>query len=77
MKDWLSLAVAFAFGLAAGVAFGFFLFESRARFYKEFIEHRLASINRLYSQEGTTRGLPILSSWRGRFKGRSRPGQGP
>lgn len=68
MKDWVGLAVAFALGLAAGVAFGFMLFESRAKFYKEFIEHRLASINRLYSQESTADGSPKKLSWRGVFK---------
>jgi hypothetical protein len=72
MKDWIALVLTFAFGFAAGVVFASVFFESRVRVYKNFIEHRLASINRLYSQEITTHRLPKTSFWRVVFNRRSK-----
>lgn len=54
MMDWISLALAFVFGIATGILVSSFFFESRLRFYKEFIEHRLASINLLRFHNSAT-----------------------
>jgi hypothetical protein len=61
MKDWIGLLLAFAFGFAVGITFSSLLFESRIRLYKEYIERRLAAINRLRFQSPATRGWHRLS----------------
>lgn len=50
MRDWISLSLVFLFGIAIGILISSIFFEARLRFYKEFIEHRLSSINRLHLQ---------------------------
>jgi hypothetical protein len=50
MMDWISLGLVFVFGVTMGVLISSLFFESRVRFYKEFIENRLSSINRLHFQ---------------------------
>jgi|GEM_PF-3107809 len=45
MMDWISLTLVFVFGIAIGILVSSLFFESRLRFYKEYIERRLASIN--------------------------------
>jgi hypothetical protein len=73
MKDWTSIVLAFALGLAVGVAFTSFFFESRVRFYKQYIEHRLASINRLRFQRGASHELPKASFWKTLLSRHSKP----
>ena len=75
MTHWIGFVSAFVLGLAVGVILAFFLFESRIRFYKDFIEQRLASINRLYSQNVTSTGPYKFSFWRNVFQRRSRSGK--
>ena len=65
MRDWGNLAIAFACGIAVGFVLSSFLFGARLRFYKEYIEHRLASINRLHFHSGTAHGEPRGSFWKG------------
>ena len=50
MMDWVSLALVFVFGIAMGILASSFFFESKLKFYKNFIEQRLSSINRLRFQ---------------------------
>lgn len=76
MKDWIGLTVAFALGLAVGVALSSFFFESRIRFYKLYIEQRLASINRVRSTGTKTRRLHKFSFLRGILSRRSKQGEG-
>ena len=64
MMDWISFVLVFVFGIAVGVLLSSFLFESRIRFYKEFIEHRLASINRLRIQNTKTDKSSKPSYWK-------------
>jgi hypothetical protein len=73
MKGWTQIALPFVFGIMVGVAFAFFLFESRIRFYREFIEHRLTSINRLRSSKETKRKQPKSSFWKAVTSRRSKP----
>lgn len=54
MMDLISLILVFVFGIAVGILVSSFFFESRLRFYKEFIEHRLASINLLRFHNSAT-----------------------
>lgn len=64
MMDWISILMVFVFGIAVGVLISSFLFESRIRFYREFIEHRLASLNRLRSQNAATEKSSKPSCWK-------------
>jgi hypothetical protein len=75
MMDWISLLLAFVFGLTVGIAFSSFLFESRIRFYREFIEQRLASINRLRLQGATTQRVHKSSFWRAILSRRTKSGE--
>lgn len=73
MMDWSSLVLVFVFGIAVGVFASSVFFESRVRFYKEFIEHRLASINRLRSQNTATDKSSKPSCWKTVFGRSSKP----
>jgi hypothetical protein len=76
MKDWLELALSFVFGVAIGVVFSFFLFESRIRFYRHFIEERLASINLLRHSKGKANEGQESSFWKSILGGRPKAGSG-
>jgi hypothetical protein len=76
MKDWANLGVAFACGLAVGFALSAFFFGARIRFYKQYIEHRLAFINRLYLQGTATRPAPRVSFWKSILGRRSKQDEG-
>lgn len=45
MKTWSELILPFTVGAAVGFGLSFLLLASRIRFYRKFIEHRLAAIN--------------------------------
>jgi len=64
MMGLISFVLVFVFGLAVGVLVSSFLFASRIRFYKEFIEHRLLSINRLRSQNSAKHKSSKPSYWK-------------
>lgn len=64
MRDWSNLVMGFACGLAVGFVLSSFLFGAKIRFYKEYIEHRLASINRMHFQSRAAHGKPGGSFWR-------------
>lgn len=64
MRDWISLGLVFVFGIAMGILVSSIFFESRIRFYKEFIEHRLSSINRLHFQRHAKSKSSKLSYWK-------------
>lgn len=70
MKAWTDLILSFAAGFAVGIVFAAFHFRSRLRFYKQFIEHRLASINRLRPSKVSPWSFRKLSIWK---DGASRP----
>lgn len=42
---WVHLPLAFTFGFILGVVFAFSWFRSKLKFYKQFIERRLSSLN--------------------------------
>ena len=67
MKSWINFLVAFGSGLAVGVVVAAVFFESRLRLYKEYIEQRLAAINRFRSQSPATHGMHKPSSWKDIF----------
>lgn len=70
MLDWISLVLVFAFGIVVGILISSFLFESRLKFYKEFIEHRLAAIN-LHRFQGAAKHRSPKSSHEKTLSGRA------
>ena len=64
MRDWANLMLGFGCGLAVGFVLSAFFFGAKIRFYKEYIEHRLASINRLHFQSRATRERPRVPFWK-------------
>lgn len=75
MKGWTHIAISFVSGIVVGVAFAFFLFKSRIRFYRDFIEHRLNSINRLRFSKDRKRKQPKSSFWKTATAHRSNPSE--
>ncbi|HEV2248037.1 MAG TPA: hypothetical protein VGW37_15410, partial [Terriglobia bacterium] len=65
MRDLANLALGFLCGMAVGFVLSSFFFGARIRFYKEYIEHRLASINRLHFPSRAAHGKPRASFWKG------------
>jgi len=50
------LIVSFGSGMVLGVVFAFLGFKARLRFYRKFIEDRLAPVNQLLSSEARSHG---------------------
>ena len=75
MKAWTDLILSFALGLAAGIVLAVFYFNSRLRLYKEYIEHRLAEINRLRPANASSWSLPKWSFWKAVLIRRSKAGE--
>lgn len=51
MKTWSELIFPFTVGAAVGFGLSFVFFASRIKFYKQFIERRLAAINPFHFAE--------------------------
>ena len=76
MRDWVNLLLGFACGVAVGIVLSSFFFGARLKFYKEYIEHRLTSINRLHFQGKTAGDKPRVSFWKALFNRTSRTDKG-
>lgn len=64
MRDWISLGLVFVFGITMGILVSSMFFESKIKFYKEFIEQRLSSINLIHFQRHAKRKSSKASYWK-------------